>query len=85
MPPNHYFEVSAYMNEYKDGSGYHVAINLWYPLDESDPALQLDIRKHENQLSFMIDDWHVLCEYTFYRVSRAAAQISPLRICHSAP
>ena len=60
MPPDSYFEESAYMGEYRDGSGWHVDINLWYPDGESDLTLQLDIRKRGNQLAFIIDDLHVL-------------------------
>ena len=60
MPPESYFEESADVYEYRDGSGWHVDINLWYPDGESDLTLQLDIRKHGNQLAFIIDDLHVL-------------------------
>ena len=60
MPPDSYFEESAYMGEYRDGSGWYVDINLWYPDGESDLTLQLDIRKRGNQLAFIIDDLHVL-------------------------
>ena len=60
MPPDSYFEESAYMGEYRDGSGWYVDINLWYPDGESDLTLQLDIRKRGNQLTFIIDDLHVL-------------------------
>ncbi len=40
MPPERYFEEAAYINEYNDGSGYHVDINLWYPSGESDLRYQ---------------------------------------------
>lgn len=60
MPPDFHFEKSAYIGEYRDCSGWHVDINLWYPYGESDLTLQLDIRKHKSQLVFMIDDLHVL-------------------------
>ena len=60
MPPDSYFEESAYMGEYRDGSGWYVDINLWYPDGESDLTLQLDIKKCGNQLAFIIDDLHVL-------------------------
>ena len=60
MPPDSYFEESAYVGEYQDGSGWYVDINLWYPDGESDLTLQLDIRKRGNQLTFIIDDLHVL-------------------------
>ena len=29
MPPDSYFEESAYMGEYRDGSGWYVDITLW--------------------------------------------------------
>ena len=60
MPPDSYFEESAYVGEYRDGSGWYVDINLWYPYGESDLTLQLDIRKRGNQLEFIFDDLHVL-------------------------
>ena len=60
MPPDSYFEESAYIGEYRDGSGWHVDINLWYPDGESDLTLQLDIRKQGDHLSFIVDDLHVL-------------------------
>ena len=60
MPPDGYFEKAAYINTYTDGSGYHVDINLWYGTEESDLTLQLDIRKKDNRLAFIIDDLHVL-------------------------
>ncbi len=60
MPLDSYFEESADVYEYRDGSGWHVDINLWYPDEESDLTLQLDIRKRGNQLAFIIDDLHVL-------------------------
>ena len=60
MPPDGYFEKSAYINTYADGSGYHVDINLWYESGESDLTLQLDIRKKDNRFVFIIDDLHVL-------------------------
>ena len=60
MPPDSYFEESAYVGEYRDGSGWYVDVNLWYPAGESDLTLQLDIRRRENQLVFIIDDLHVL-------------------------
>ena len=60
MPPDGYFEKPAYINTYTDGSGYHVDINLWYGSGESDLTLQLDIRKKDNKLQFIIDDLHVL-------------------------
>ena len=60
MPPDSYFEESAYMGEYRDGSGWYVDIKLWYPDGESDLTLQLDIKKCGNQLAFIIDDLHVL-------------------------
>ena len=60
MPPDSCFEESAYVGEYRDGSGWYVDINLWYPDGESDLTLQLDIRKQGDQLAFIIDDLHVL-------------------------
>ena len=60
MPPDDYFEKAADIYRYTDGSGYHVDINLWYAFGESDLTLQLDIRKRAGQLSFIIDDLHVL-------------------------
>lgn len=60
MPPDSYFEESAYVIQYRDGSGWAVDINLWYPSGESDLTLQLDIRRREDQLVFIIDDLHVL-------------------------
>lgn len=60
MPPDSYFEESTDIYKYRDGSGWHVDINLWYPDGESDLTLQLDIRKRGNQLTFIIDDLHVL-------------------------
>lgn len=60
MPPDSYFEESTDIYKYRDGSGWHVDINLWYPGGESDLTLQLDIRKRGNQLAFIIDDLHVL-------------------------
>lgn len=60
MPPDSYFEESAYVGEYQDGSGWYVDINLWYSNGESDLTLQLDIWKRGNQLAFIIDDLHVL-------------------------
>ena len=60
MPPDSYLKEAADVYEYRDGSGWHVDINLWYPDGESDLTLQLDIRKCGNQLAFIIDDLHVL-------------------------
>ena len=60
MPPDSYLEEAADVYEYRDGSGWHVDIDLWYPDGESDLTLQLDIRKRGNQLAFIIDDLHVL-------------------------
>ena len=60
MPPDSYLKEAADVYEYRDGSGWHVDINLWYPDGESDLTLQLDIRKRGNQLAFIIDDLHVL-------------------------
>lgn len=60
MPPDDYFEKAADIYTYTDGSGYHVDINLWYPSGESDLTLQLDIRKRDGRLCFIIDDLHVL-------------------------
>lgn len=60
MPPDDYFEKAAYIIKYTDGSGYSVDINLWYSSGESDLTLQLDIRKRNGQLCFIIDDLHVL-------------------------
>ena len=60
MPPAGYFEKAPYFNTYTDGSGCHVGINLWYGSGERDLTLQLDIRKRDNKLKFIIDDLHVL-------------------------
>ena len=60
MPPDSYIEKAAYINTYNDGSGYLIGINLWYRSGESDLTLQLDIRKKDNGLAFIIDDLHVL-------------------------
>ena len=60
MPPDSHFEESADVYEYRDGSGWHVDIDLWYPGGVSDLTLQLDIRKQRNHLSFIVDDLHVL-------------------------
>ena len=60
MPPDPYFEKAAYIVQYRDGSGCHVDINFWYPSGESDLTLQIDVRKQQGQLSFIIDDIHVL-------------------------
>ena len=60
IPPDDYYE-KIYINEYKDGSGYHVDIDLWYCNGRSDLTLQVDIQKKEcNELSFKIDDLRVL-------------------------
>ena len=60
MPPDSYLEEAADVYEYRDGSGWHVDIDLWYPGGVSDLTLQLDIRKQRNHLSFIVDDLHVL-------------------------
>lgn len=60
MPLDSYFKETAYIGTYTDGSGYYVDINFWYPSGESDLTLQLDIRKQQGKLSFIIDDIHVL-------------------------
>lgn len=60
MPPEGYFEEAAYINTYTDRSGYHVDIDLWYGSGRSDLTLQLDIRKRQGRLAFIIDDIHVL-------------------------
>ena len=60
MPPDTYFEESAYVGEYRDGSGWYVDIDLWYPSGQSDLTLQLDIRKNQSQLAFIIDDIRVM-------------------------
>lgn len=60
MPPDDYFEKSADIYQYTDGSGYHVDIDFWYGAEQSDLTLQLDIRKKQDQLRFIIDDMHVL-------------------------
>ena len=44
IPPDDYYQ-HIYVNEYKDGSGYHVDLDLWYRNGQSDLTLQLDIRK----------------------------------------
>lgn len=59
VPPDDYYK-KIYIIEYKDGSGYHVDIDLWYYDGQSDLTLQLDIRKEENKLKVTIDDLHVL-------------------------
>lgn len=60
MPPDDYYK-KIYINEYKDGSGYHVDIDLWYCSGRSDLTLQVDIQRKEcNELSFTIDDLRVL-------------------------
>ena len=59
-PPDDYYK-KIYINKYKDGSGYHVDIDLWYCSGRSDLTLQIDIRKKEcNEWSFKIDDLRVL-------------------------
>ena len=60
MPPDGYIERAAHINTYNDGSGYLIGINLWYGSGESDLTLQLDIRKKDNGLAFIIDDLHGL-------------------------
>lgn len=45
MPPDSYLEEAADVYDYRDGSGWHVDIDLWYPGGVSDLTLQLDIRK----------------------------------------
>lgn len=60
MPPNDYFEKSADIYTYNDGSGYAVDINFWYKTGESDLTLQLDIRHNKGKLWFSVDDVHVL-------------------------
>lgn len=60
MPPDSYLEEAVDVYEYRDGSGWHVDIDLWYPGGVSDLTLQLDIRKQRNHLSFIVDDLHVL-------------------------
>lgn len=60
MPPDSYLEEAADVYEYRDGSGWHVDIDLWYPGGVSDLSLQLDIRKQGDHLSFIVDDLHVL-------------------------
>ena len=60
MPPDDYFEKSADIYQYTDGSGYHVDIDFWYNAGQSDLTLQLDIRRKQDQLHFVIDDIHVL-------------------------
>ena len=60
MLPDGYYEKAPYINTYTDGSGYYVGINLWYEAGESDLTLQLDIRKKDHKLVFIIDDLHVL-------------------------
>lgn len=60
MPPDDYYQ-HIYINEYKDGSGYHVDLDLWYRDGQSDLTLQLDIRKKGyGKLIFIIDDLRVL-------------------------
>ena len=60
MPPDSYLEEAADVYKYRDGSGWHVDIDLWYPGGVSDLTLQLDIRKRGDHLSFIVDDLHVL-------------------------
>ena len=60
MPPDAAFAKTAYIVAYRDGSGYHIDINFWYPSGESDLTLQLDVRKRQGQLSFIVDDIRVL-------------------------
>lgn len=60
MPPDDYFEQAPCVIAYRDGSGWHVDIDFWYPSGQSDLTLQLDIRKKQGQLSFIIDDIHVM-------------------------
>ncbi len=60
MPPDDYFEQAPYIGEYRDGSGWYVDIDLWYPSGQSDLTLQLDIRKNQSQLAFIIDDIRVM-------------------------
>ena len=60
MPPDSYLKEAADVYEYRDSSGWHVDIDLWYPGGVSDLTLQLDIRKQRNHLSFIVDDLHVL-------------------------
>lgn len=60
LPPDSYLEEAADVYEYRDGSGWHVDIDLWYPGGVSDLTLQLDIRKRGDHLSFIVDDLHVL-------------------------
>ena len=56
MPTTQYFDKLD-INEYSDGSGYWIDINMFYNDRTSDLTLQLDFRK--NGL-VMIDDLHVL-------------------------
>ena len=60
MPSDDYFEKAAYIVQYKDGSGCHVDIDLWYPSGRSDLTLQLDIRSRGCRLRFIVDDIRVL-------------------------
>lgn len=60
MPPDGYVEKAAYIIQYRDGSGCCVDIDLWYPTGRSDLTLQLDIRKRDGKLCFIVDDLHVL-------------------------
>ncbi len=59
-PPDDYYK-KIYINKYKDGSGYHVDIDMWYSSGQSDLTLQLDIKKKkQNELTVIIDDLRVL-------------------------
>ncbi len=59
-PPDDYYQC-VYVNEYKDGSGYNVDLDLWYYDGQSDLTLQIDIRKKGyDELVFRIDDLRVL-------------------------
>lgn len=59
-PPDNYYQHVC-VNEYKDGSGCHVDLDLWYYDGQSDLTLQLDIRKKgHDKLIFRIDDLRVL-------------------------
>ncbi len=60
MPPDDYFEQAPYVIAYRDGSGWSVDIDLWYPSGRSDLTLQLDIRKTQEGLKFIIDDLLVM-------------------------
>lgn len=60
IPPDDCYD-KIYINQYNDGSGYHVDIDLWYCSGRSDLTLQLDIRRNgNNELTAIIDDLRVL-------------------------